>query len=220
MIPREPRTIFSSNLATSLMSTPSSSRKLIVLFGIVPREPNQRPLTVNSLSPKNALRYLGHIPPAALARMRVRYLDEINIPPRDENLILKVDETLRNLAGGILSHEVMEGIYHTYFHGVNFNTVVLQRYLQLLTPSIRSWTVTLNITYSSVKRIDPNNYTLNSWIDVTNANSRTEQRHPDTAPSIHDIQKQRVYVSYIPPFCHSNVLDVPNPAPPLPGTAY
>ncbi|CAH1402259.1 unnamed protein product [Nezara viridula] len=32
------------------MSTPSSSRKLLVLFGIVPRDPNQRPLTVNSLS--------------------------------------------------------------------------------------------------------------------------------------------------------------------------
>ncbi|CAH1404849.1 unnamed protein product [Nezara viridula] len=52
MIPRESRTIFSANLATSLMSTPSSSRKLLVLFGIVPRDPNQRPLTVNSLSPK------------------------------------------------------------------------------------------------------------------------------------------------------------------------
>ncbi|CAH1408070.1 unnamed protein product [Nezara viridula] len=50
MIPRESRTIFSANLATSLMSTPSSSRKLLVLFGIVPRDPNQRPLTVNSLS--------------------------------------------------------------------------------------------------------------------------------------------------------------------------
>ncbi|CAH1407019.1 unnamed protein product [Nezara viridula] len=34
------------------MSTPSSSRKLLILFGIVPRDPNQRPLTVNSLSPK------------------------------------------------------------------------------------------------------------------------------------------------------------------------
>ncbi|CAH1403928.1 unnamed protein product [Nezara viridula] len=51
MIPRESRTIFSANLATSLMSTPSSSRKLLVLFGIVPRDQNQRPLTVNFLSP-------------------------------------------------------------------------------------------------------------------------------------------------------------------------
>ncbi|CAH1399705.1 unnamed protein product [Nezara viridula] len=50
MIPRESRAIFSANLATSLMSTPSASRKLLVLFGIVSRDPNQMPLTVNSLS--------------------------------------------------------------------------------------------------------------------------------------------------------------------------
>ncbi|CAH1406863.1 unnamed protein product [Nezara viridula] len=52
MIPRESKIIFSTNIASSPTSTPSSSRKLLVLFGIVPRDPNQRPLTVNSLSPK------------------------------------------------------------------------------------------------------------------------------------------------------------------------
>ncbi|CAH1407916.1 unnamed protein product [Nezara viridula] len=40
-------------LARSLMLTPSSLKKLLVLFGIVPRDPNQRTLTVNSLSPKS-----------------------------------------------------------------------------------------------------------------------------------------------------------------------
>ncbi|CAH1404852.1 unnamed protein product [Nezara viridula] len=41
--------MFSANLATSFMSTPRPSRKLLVESGIVPRAPNQRPLTWNSL---------------------------------------------------------------------------------------------------------------------------------------------------------------------------
>ncbi|CAH1397796.1 unnamed protein product [Nezara viridula] len=42
----------SANNASSATSTPSSSKKLPVLLGIIPRDLNQRALTVNSLSPK------------------------------------------------------------------------------------------------------------------------------------------------------------------------
>ncbi|CAH1401022.1 unnamed protein product [Nezara viridula] len=45
MIHRESRIIFSVNIASSPTSTNSSSRKFRVLFEIVPRDPNQRPLS-------------------------------------------------------------------------------------------------------------------------------------------------------------------------------